>query len=183
MNRIAKHTRENSDRTIIDATDKHMKGRTIVLEGEDMKQAKLKQKFQDDLDAAAATAAAKAQYQAAVIAERETAAETRRVKTALIAYLIATYDPTSEVLVDFGCKPRKAPKTKPAVKAEAIKLSRATREARHTMGKRQRAKIVVKDLPPQPAASAPPATTTATTTLTLSNGATNGAANGAAGHA
>jgi hypothetical protein len=41
----------------------------------------------------------------------------------------------------FGLKPRKVRKVSTRTKLAALAKSRATREARHTMGKRQRAKI------------------------------------------
>ncbi len=178
MNTTTKHTRKDSDSAIISGIDVHLKGQTIVLDGVRYKQSELRQVFQDDLDATAATANAKGQWKGAIIAEHATATKMRSVKAALFAYLIATFGPNSQVLVDFGAKPRKAPKTAPAVKAQAVQQALLTRTARHTMGKRQRAKIKA-SFARGSAATAAPAPTAAPVAVAApaSNGAngTNGA--------
>ena len=53
----------------------------------------------------------------------------------------AARSPNAVGLADFGLKPDKEPEKSVAVKAEAIAKAKATRDARHTMGKRQRKKV------------------------------------------
>jgi hypothetical protein len=167
MNKTTKHNRQDSNRAILNGLDTHLKGQNIVLEGVSYKQPQLRQIFQDDLDATAATNDTKAQWQSAVLAEKTTATKTHGVKRALFSYLAATFGVNSQVLIDFGSAPKKAGKIKPAIKAVAVTQALATRKARHIMGRKQRLEI-----PPAVTASAPAATTTSVVTTTAQPQAT-----------
>jgi hypothetical protein len=61
---------------------------------------------------------------------------------ALRSFLRSRYGATSNLLLDFGVKPKSTKKVKTvATLSTAIEKSAATREARHTMGAKQKAKI------------------------------------------
>ena len=81
------------------------------------------------------------------------------------SYAAAAFGESSETYRALGFEPRKSRQVKPAVQTEAIAKRAATRAARHTMGKRQRAGIhgVVPSVPVMPAAPAAPVTPTAPT--------------------
>jgi hypothetical protein len=85
---------------------------------------------------------------------------------ALHRYAEGVFGPTSKLLLDFGFTPQQTAVKTVKVKANAIDKSAATRTARHTMGKKQKAAIhgtVAEPVPtapsPAPAVPAAPATT------------------------
>jgi hypothetical protein len=73
-------------------------------------------------------------HQAAVAAE---ASATPLVKL-IVAYVRAVYGNNTEVLTDFGLQPHKVAAKKPPVLVQASVKAKATRAARHTMGKAQK---------------------------------------------
>ena len=128
------------------------------------------------VNSAQVVANAKAAWQGKRQEDEVLEAETARILAALGQNLLVTFDGLPDVLADFGLSPRKAPR---ALTGEEMVLkaakARATREARHTLGKRARQAIkgTTSDvgppiLPPAPTNGAPPPTNGAA--------ATNGAA-------
>jgi hypothetical protein len=107
----------------------------------------------------------------------------------LRAWVEATYGLDSQEARDMGFQPAKVGKKSVATKNEAVQQSLATREARHTMGKKQRAHIkgtvVAPTAPAEPATHEAPVAQAAVapqtaTVATPNDGAAAGAVNGAA---
>ncbi len=129
---------------------------TLMLGGVDYTMDELKRLVQGDLDAMEATAQAVAAFRTLVQRERNTHAKVNPILRLLKAYVIASYGDTQDAsgaLADFGYAPRKSSKKTLATKVEAVDKAKATREARHTVGPKQKAKI--KGTVPAPPAPAP----------------------------
>ena len=105
---------------------------------------------------------ARGPYLEALKNETAKAPALRAIVSAFRAYVVATFGNSPQVLADFGIAPRKAPLPKTAQeKVIAVEKSAATRAARHTMGKRQKAKVkgTVPATAPAAAAAASPGPT------------------------
>jgi hypothetical protein len=113
----------------------------LVLLGVTYTPASLEALFQSWLAAAAAVAPAKAQWQAAVLAEHALRKTVQAVWTALEAYARNQYTATPATLTDFGFAPKKTVKKDPETLVAAAEKNRATRAARHTLGKDQKRDI------------------------------------------
>ena len=100
--------------------------------------------------------AAKATYLDTLKSQRIQAPVLRLIVAAFVAYVRASFGSSPEVLNDFGLKPHKA-KTPPTAeqKVKAADKARATRAARHTLGKRQ--KLAIHGQAPGAAAGGAPA--------------------------
>lgn len=137
--------------------------------------------FEENIGYLDAVDAARKQYLAAVAAWKHNEAEVGKIRSGFRSYLVSRYGASSQNLADFGFKPRAPRAVTAQKKAAAVEKAKATREARHILGKRQRAEIQAPAAPPpvatapSPAASAP--TTAGTTTAPTVNGS---GANGAA---
>jgi hypothetical protein len=88
-----------------------------------------------------ATAAARSAWLQQVAAERAVVLRLKPELVSLEHYLRGRYGQSNPILGDFGLTPRKPPKVAVPVKAAAIEKSAATRVARRTMGKRQKAAV------------------------------------------
>ena len=115
--------------------------------------------FQAVTAAFAALAPLEAKWHNAVLAARAAFEQAWPVAKALIAYLHALYGADAEALADFGLTPRKTSKPSVATKAQAQAKAKATREARHTAGKKQ--KKAIKGQAPEASASASNGTSSA----------------------
>ena len=95
--------------------------------------------------------AAEAAYKAKLAAEMAQAPPILALVQATKAYVRATVGNQPDVLVDYGMLPRK-PRTPLTVaeKAAAVVKRNATREARHTMGKKQKKAITGATTPATP---------------------------------
>jgi hypothetical protein len=109
----------------------------------------------------------------------------------LRAWVETNYGLDSQEARDMGFAPAKVGKKSVAVKNDAVLQSQATREARHTLGKKQKAQIkgtvVAPTAPAEPATHEAPAAQAAgtpqpATVTTPTNGAAATATNGAAAH-
>jgi hypothetical protein len=151
----------------LNALKKHVALKTeIPIDGTAYELADVIDVFQSNLDAHAEVTAARAQLKAA-LAKRKAIEETRRsIDDGLKAWVAGRFGANSQQAHEFGYPPRKAAKKDAETKWHAVEQSRATREARHTMGKNQRERIkgtVVERVPvasqnltPPLPASAPP---------------------------
>jgi hypothetical protein len=95
-----------------------------------------------------------ANWHATVLADRALRTSVTRVLRGLREHLLNVFGDTSPALADFGLAPPKKPLTTPEKKAAAADKMRATRAARHTMGKKQ--KKAIKGVVPATAPEAPP---------------------------
>jgi hypothetical protein len=111
---------------------------TLSLAGTSFTATTLVKLIQSQIDQINAVAAAKAKWNDAVETNRALAAQITPVLRGLRAYVLNTYGSGSSTLTDFGFSaPKTADKT-PTVKVEAAAKAKATRTARHTMGKNQK---------------------------------------------
>ncbi len=144
--------------------------------------------YQAILDNQAALIKSRAQVAADLAARR--LAETKReaIEFGLKVWVLNHLGADSNAASEFGyAAPKRAAKSAEAV-ANAVKLAKATREARHTMGKRAKLKIKgTLDVPTAPAAPAIPtpptlpavvATPTSSTPVVQANGAQASPPNG-----
>ena len=98
--------------------------------------------LQARLDTAKATESARATWRTAVQADRDERAKTKTLVSVIKQTLLQFFAGKTDTLATFGLTPRKPRAVKPAGKVVAAAKAKATRAARHTMGKNQKAKIV-----------------------------------------
>jgi hypothetical protein len=159
MTGIARPTRSDRNRTMIAGLEKHLSSLpTITLDGQALTQAVLIKFLQDEIDTAGAALVAGGVFHKAVAAEQATLAAGEPVFRALKAFVLNQFKGQSDVLADFGITviARQVPDA--ATKAAAVQKRNATRVARGTGGKRQKAAITGK----APATPVTPATTPTT---------------------
>jgi hypothetical protein len=140
--KIAKPTRSDRNRTMIAGMQKHLSGTpTITLDGKPFTLAAAIKPLQDEIDAAGQTLVAEGTYHDAVAAEQATVTVGEPVYRALKAFVLNLYKGQADVLGDFGVTvvARQVPTA--ATKAAAAAKAKATRTARGTGGKRQKAAI------------------------------------------
>ena len=116
----------------------------ITLSGTSYTPATLIATLQKGIDTSKTSVNSKAKWIADVQVERNTYAEIGPVLRFIKAFVIAQFGDTqssAQKLEDFGLSPRKARSKNVAVKADAATKGRATRVARATKGKKQKAKI------------------------------------------
>lgn len=156
-----KTTRQNANRKIVGAIKKHLSG-SVTLKGVKYAPAKLAKMFQDGIDIADATDMASKAWHVAVATEKGNAQELSGVQSLLQSHVRALFGDASTEYSDFGFVPRTAKAVTAAAKADAVEKRAATRVARHTMGKRQKAGVTgatasVTTAPTAPATPAAPA--------------------------
>ena len=93
------------------------------------------------IEAVTAAEAAKTAYSSAVQAQDAALAAFEAVHASMQRFLVSNFGPKNPVLTSFGLTPKKVASPLVLVKAAALVKREATRQARHTMGKKQKAKI------------------------------------------
>ncbi len=145
MSTIAKITKQAHVGKVIAGIQKHfMNLSTIELAGTVRTPAELIAMLQTAPEAIKQSSNAKAAWLAQVQIERNILQEISPVLRYMKALVVSKFGDTvdsGQKLEDFGYTPRKVPTKKVAVKAAAIEQGQATRVARATRGKRQKAKI------------------------------------------
>jgi hypothetical protein len=101
----------------------------------------IEQALQGMVDGESAVVTARAAWQNAVKANRDKRVQEHPFLSALRQALTSMFGNDVVIMADFGLSPRKAPIVSPATKVVAAQKNRATRAARHTMGKVQKAGI------------------------------------------
>jgi hypothetical protein len=144
--------------SIIAGTQKHTPNGSLTFGNATYAATTLVQTLQSLLDAMAAHDAAVAKAKDLLLARRDTNAQVGPVHRAYRRYLIATYGDATETLADYGLKPLKAraPLTVEQ-KAAAAAQAEATRKARGTKGKKQKAAIKGTVTKPATTVATPPA--------------------------
>ena len=129
-------------RKMIDGINKHLGSvTTIPLQGVATAPKAIAQLLQELIDASDATAAATVKSHDAHKAERDKLVAAGPILRAFRSYLLVAFGDAAD-LADFGLVPRKPrAKVPPDKGVTAAKKRRATRAARHTMGKRQKQAI------------------------------------------
>ena len=131
-------------RAVMAGLETHYGATMLVLRRVAYTPAELQAVLQADVDAVLATVAARAGWLTAVKEEQDSNARTDLVLAALEAQIRATFgddEDVGTVLADFGLAPRKLVVPTGEQMAAAAAKRRATREARGTMGRRQRAAL------------------------------------------
>ncbi len=137
----------------------------VVLLGTSYARSDLLARFQSRIDASKATKAARAGLRTAVSSEQALEADVEPLRQAMKQYLQSRFGKNSPKLQAFGFTEAKKPQKTAKAKANAVVKMKATRDARHIMGKKQRLEIKAPAVPadetpgPAPEASATPATT------------------------
>jgi hypothetical protein len=146
----------NQERKTLTAIDQYLStAGTLTLNGTDYTPATLKSLIQSDVNAADKAVTAKSSFHVATQDAHDIHLQVAPVLHALKAFLTLKYGSGAaglKVLRDFGY-PVKEPKVKLATKNLAAAKNKATRTARHTMGKTE--KKAVKGSVAAPAAPAP----------------------------
>jgi hypothetical protein len=135
-----KATRQNDNRKIVGAIQKHLSG-TVTLEGVKYTPSRLAKMFQNGIDVADATDVASKAWHTAVATEKANTQELSGVQTTLRDHVSATFGPASTEFADFGFTPRAVRTVDAKTKADAVVKRAATRVARNTMGKRAKLKV------------------------------------------
>ncbi len=153
MNKPKKSSRSDRNRQAIAGLRKHYaNGPSLAIDGVSYTPADIERILQDSIDAADATTAAAAAFHKAVAAEKAASAKGDPLYRGLRTLLIHQYKTAPNTLADFGITlqpKRQVPNA--ANVADAVVKRDATRKARHTMGKRQKADIKGQVAPNVPA--------------------------------
>jgi hypothetical protein len=162
--KLSKVEKQAADQKLIDGFTKHGAAfPAVVVGGASYKTADIVGTLQARIDARNATVSSRATWRAAVAAEVDEQAKTQTFVNGLEQAVQVVFAGSVEGLADFGLTPRKPRAVSPETMVEAAAKAKATREARHTMGPKQKAKI--KGTVP---ASAAPATAPSTGGATAS---------------
>jgi hypothetical protein len=138
MNRTTQHDR---DRKAIAAIQKYlMKLATILVTGMNYTPVEFIALLQKDIDLGDAATHAREAFLAAADANAENRAKMVPILAGFRAFLGNMFTDPS-ILAEFGFPVRKRTVPTTEVKAAAVNKRSATRQARHTMGKKQKAKI------------------------------------------
>ncbi len=113
----------------------------VSINGQTMKVSEVGAVFQASLDAQTAVTSARGKYKVALTTRAAAETQRRLVDEGMKNYVIGRFGADSEAAHDFGYSLRKVTKPDAETKANAVKLGQATREARGTMGKKERLKI------------------------------------------
>jgi hypothetical protein len=131
----------------------------IAIDGTKLKASQVIGIYQSCLDSRAALATKRAETKAAMATRSSAETARRRANRAVKAWVVNEFGEGSQQALDFGfVPPKKATRTVES-KVQAVALAKATRGARHTMGKKQ--KSLIKGTPVVPVAPANPANTPA----------------------
>jgi hypothetical protein len=167
-NKTDRTTRQVADQKLIDGLNKHSSTlSSLVIGGQSYTTAAIIGLLQGRIATATSVTNVHATWQAAVQADLDERTKTKQFASGLRQALQVAFAGSIDSLADFGLKARK-PRTPltPEQKAAAVKKADATRQARHTMGPKQKAAIkgTVPATEPatQPAAPAPTPPTTTT---------------------
>jgi hypothetical protein len=131
-----------ADQKIVDGLTKHASTiASLVIGGTSFTTAAIIGVVQARLATSNAAQTTRATWRNAVKADKDERAQTRAFMAGLRKALHVAFDSSIDVLADFGLTPPKKHVVTPEQKAAAAAKAHATREARHTMGKKQKSKI------------------------------------------
>jgi len=127
---------------LVAGTQKHSPNGSFTFGGATYTAANLVQLFQELAAAIANVDVAKAGWQDALKSMNDAHAKAVPVLREYQSWLAVTYGNAPATLADYGLAPRKVPTPPSAdVKAAAVAKREATRQARHTMGTKQRLQV------------------------------------------
>jgi hypothetical protein len=146
----------SGDQKLIDGLTKHASTLpSLFIGGTSMTTAAIIAVLQARIAAADTTLSTRATWQSAVKADIDERTKTKTLVSGLRQALQVAFAGSIDALADFGLKPRKVRVVTPEQKAKASAKALATRQARHTMGPKQKAKVKGTVAPTAPAT--PPA--------------------------
>jgi len=152
-----------ADQKLIDGLTKHaLTIASMVIAGQTMATKDIIAEIQTSITAANAVQTARATWQAAVAANKATRAKNKAFLSGVRQALLVAFAGQVDALADFGLKPRKVAVVTPAEKTARAAKAKATRAARHTMGKVQKSKVTGATAPAAPPSPTPPAPPTPT---------------------
>jgi hypothetical protein len=129
-------------RALIAGTQKHTPNGSLTFGNATYAAASLVQMFQNLADAMTAHDVAQAKAKDVLVALRDVVAKVSPVLRAYRRFLVATYGNATETLADYGLKPLRAKVPQSSEqKAQAAAKRKATRIARGTKSKKQKASI------------------------------------------
>ncbi len=150
------HTRIVADQKLKAGYDKHLAADGNVVSGaHTWTPTDVDALLQASLDAENAVEAARGAFHDAVAAARKAREDFAVLRAVLKQLALLRFADQAGILADFGLKPKTSRARKVEDKAKAVALGKSTRQARHTLGARQRERIKGEALP-----AAPPATPT-----------------------
>jgi hypothetical protein len=165
--KTSKADRSDRNRKAIAGVQKHYAStQAIILDGVSYTPANIEKALQGSIDAADATTAAGAVFHKAVADEKSANVMADTVYRGLVAFVTGQFKTSPNTLADFGIVPLTRQTPAAATVASAVVKRAATRAARHTMGKRQKASIkgtVSSTAPATPPAAATPSVTAGAT--------------------
>lgn len=156
--KTSRSTEVDLDQKMIEGIRKHLAGTTFMVQGERYTAQEVVGVFQGRITKSKAVGPAWAAWRGAVKADRQERRASADFVKAFRGLLYGMFKRV-DTLSDFGLPARKVAKKAVAVKLGAIAKTRATREARRTMGKKEKAKIhgVVPAAPQEPPPKGSPA--------------------------
>src|SRR5258708_31104723 len=165
MTTINRGNQQTAEEKMIGGLQKHEPTLpSIVLAGATYKTADVITVVQGLVNSAQKVTTLRAAWPASIVSHRDARAKQKALMSGLRAAIRAAFGGSLDVLADFGPTPRKTPPVStPEEKAQAVATAKATRAARHTMGKKQKAAIKgtpvasALDATKGPVASTPPA--------------------------
>jgi hypothetical protein len=142
MARTTKVNRSERNIHAVAALRKHYADtKSMTLDGVAYSPAEVAKILQDSIDAIRITASAEARFHAAVTAEKAAHQQGDALYAALKAFVITQFKNQPAVLGEFAITLNERKRPDAPTRAAAVEKRRATRAARHTMGRRQKAKI------------------------------------------
>jgi hypothetical protein len=126
---------------------------TISINGVQHTASEIMAIYQTSIDSRGELATMRAKVKRAIDVCAQAEAARVEADRALKAWAVHRFGVTSAEAFDFGFPPPRAPTLTVEAKALSVLRAKATREARHTMGKRQK-EMIRGVVPPEPTASA-----------------------------
>ena len=131
-----------ANQKLAEGMDKHQATlKAVVIDGVEYTAAQAVSELEEIIAAAELAVSSHASWLAAVAADLEKLESSANFVSGLRQAIMAAFGKKVDVLVDFGLTPRKSVVLTPEQKQEAAAKAKATRAARHTMGRRQKAAI------------------------------------------
>jgi len=142
MRFLTRAEKRNADVAMIGGIQQHLSNATFLVDGQFMPAAGVVAKLQSRVDSSNAVSTAEAAFHGAVSTNAQTEQATARFVTCIRQTVLAMFESKPEVLAAFDVSPRRQPLPRTAEqKVVAAAKARATREARGTMGKKEKAKV------------------------------------------
>ena len=167
---------------LIAGLQKHQPNVVLLINGKSYTTAEIVQTLQSIIDSLNAAVAARATFLEASRTVASTVSNNRPFVSGVTQSVHIAYGDSASVLSDFGLVPRKLTVLTPQQKAAAALKAKATRLARHTMGKKQKLAITGTTPATAPAASAPAVPAAPATTSTPQGGAVVPGSSTSTGH-